>query len=144
MDHRYIEFVTNHWMLFIALIAITFFLIQDIIESALQKFEALSPKLTVAKMNQEGSVIIDIRDEHEYKKGHIVNAINLPLSKFDENIEKISSYRKSPVIVVCQTGSRSVTACKKLIKAGFEEVYNISGGMQSWEDNKLPIKSSKN
>ncbi len=140
---RYIEFATNHWMLFVALIAITFFLIQDIIESALQKFEALSPSLAVAKMNQEDAIVIDIREEHEYRKGHIVDTINLPLSKFDENIKKISKHKNSPVIVVCQTGTRSITACKKLVKEGFEKVYNITGGMQSWEDNKLPIKVSK-
>ncbi|MDO9238905.1 MAG: rhodanese-like domain-containing protein [Methylicorpusculum sp.] len=45
--------------------------------------------------------------------------------------------------MVCQTGTRSVPACRTLTKAGFTDIYTITGGMQSWEDNKLPIKAGK-
>ncbi len=140
---RYIEFVTNHWLLFIALMVVTFLLLQEFFESALRKFEMISPILVVAKMNNEDPVIIDVREANEFKTGHIEGAINTPLSNFDKELEKLSKYKLKPVIVVCQTGTRSTTACKKLTSMGFEKVFSMIGGMQSWEENKYPITKSK-
>jgi rhodanese-related sulfurtransferase len=140
---RYIEFVTNHWILFIALVAVTFFLIQDLLESVLQKFESISPMLAVAKMNSADIVIIDVREIDEFVKGHIENAKNIPASKFSDKIAELEKYKNSPILVVCQTGTRSTQACRQLIKAGFENIFHMKGGMQSWEDNKLPISKVK-
>jgi rhodanese-related sulfurtransferase len=94
-------------------------------------------------MNSEDTVIVDVREEHEYNKGHIEDAINVPFGKFDENVKKLEAYKKSPLIVVCQTGTRSIPASKKLCKLGFGKVFNLTGGMQAWEDSKLPIKVKK-
>ena len=96
--------------------------------------------IAVTKMNSDETVIVDVREPHEYIKGHIENSINMPLAKFDEQLHTLDSYKQSPIIIVCQSGTRSVPACKTLTKSGFEHVFNITGGMQSWEDNKLPIK----
>ncbi len=140
---RYIEFVTNHWLLFIALLVVTFLLLQELFESALRKFEMISPILVVAKMNNEDPVIIDVREANEFKTGHIEGAINKPLSNIDKEIEKLSKYKHKPIIVVCQTGTRSTTACKKLTSAGFDKVSSMIGGMQAWEESKYPITKSK-
>ena len=142
---RFIEFVLNHYLLTLALTVVTFLLIQDLFESAFNKFKSLSPMLAVAKMNSNDALIIDVREPHEFIKGHIENAINTPLSKLADRLNQFNQQKDIPVIVVCQTGSRSVPACKTLIKSGFNDVYNITGGMQAWEDSKLPIKiTSKN
>ena len=142
---QYIEFISNHYLLSLALIVVTYLLLQELIESTFNKFEGLSPMLAVTKMNSADTIIVDVRDPHEYIKGHIENSINLPLGKFSETLSSLEKYKKNPVIVVCQTGTRSTPACKTLAKADFEQIFNITGGMQSWEDNKLPIKvTSKN
>ena len=142
---QYIEFISNHYLLSLALIVVTYLLCQELIESTFNKFEGLSPLLAVTKMNSADTIIVDVRDPHEYIKGHIENSINLPLGKFSEKISTLEKNKNQPIIVVCQTGTRSVPACKTLSKAGFEQVFNITGGMQSWEDSKLPIKvTSKN
>ena len=142
---QYIEFISNHYLLSLALLVVTYLLFQDLIENSLNKFNGLSPLLAVTKMNSADTVIVDVRDPHEYIKGHIENSINLPLGKFSEKISTLEKNKNQAIIVVCQTGTRSVPACKTLGKAGFEQVFNITGGMQSWEDSKLPIKvTSKN
>jgi len=142
---QYIEFISNHYLLSLALIVVTYLLLQDLAENAFKKFEPLSPLLAVTKMNSDDTVIVDVRDTHEYIKGHIKNSINLPLGKFSETLGSLEQYKKQPIIVVCQSGTRSVPACKTLTKADFEQVFNIIGGMQSWEDNKLPMQiTSKN
>jgi len=142
---QYIEFISNHYLLSLGLLVVTYLLFQDLIESSLNKFNGLSPLLAVTKMNSADTIIVDVRDPHEYIKGHIENSTNLPLGKFSETISTLEKNKSQPIIVVCQTGTRSVPACKTLSKAGFEQVFNITGGMQSWEDSKLPIKvTSKN
>ena len=139
---RYIEFATNHWMLFIALVVVSFFLIQELLGSLWQKFESISPILAVTQMNTEDTVVVDVSDPHEYAKGHIKDSINLPFGKFDDSIGGLDKYKDTPMIVTCQTGTRSTPACKKLTKSGFNKIFNLTGGMQSWEENKLPLKKS--
>ena len=136
---RYIEFATNHWMLVIALGVVTVLLLQDLIESALQNFESVSPTLAVALMNNDGIVVLDVREENEFAKEHIENSINTPLGKLDDQAKNLQQYQNSSVIVVCQTGSRSAPACRKLSKLGFTKLHNLSGGIRSWEENKLPL-----
>ena len=142
---RLIEFVLHHYILTLALAVVTYLLIQDLLESAFNKFSSLSPMLAVAKMNSADITIIDVREPHEYIKGHIENSVNIPLGKLDDHLTQLADKKNSPLIVVCQSGTRSVPACKTLSKSGFTEIYNITGGMQSWEDSKLPVRiTSKN
>lgn len=142
---QYLEFISNHYLLSLALVVVSYLLLQDFFESAFKKYESLSPLIAVTKMNSDDTVIIDVREPHEYLKGHIENSINLPISKFSEQLNTLEKYKTQPIILVCQNGSSSTTACKDLAKANFEHIFNITGGMQSWEDNKFPIKkTSKN
>ncbi len=136
----YIEFISNHYLLSLGLVVVTYLLLQDLAESTFNKYSGLSPLLAVTKMNSADTVIIDVRDPHEYIGGHIENSINIPLQKVSEKLDTLDKYKEQPIIVVCKTGTRSVPACKTLTKANFQHVFNIIGGMQSWEDNKLPIK----
>lgn len=142
---QYIEFITNHYLLSLGLATVTFLLLQDLFDNSFNKFSSISPMIAVTKMNSDEITIIDVREPHEYIKGHIENAINIPLGKFDEQLATLEQYKKNTIIVTCQSGSRSTPACKSLTKSNFENVFSITGGMQSWEDNKLPIKkTSKN
>ncbi len=136
---QYIEFISNHYLLALAWVAVTFLLIQDLIENSFSKFSSISPMLVVTKMNSDDTQIVDIRDYLEFKKGHIEDAINIPLTSIEDKVATLAPYKNQSVIVVCQNGARSAAGCKALIKAGFEKVFNITGGMQSWEDSKLPI-----
>ena len=140
---QYIEFASNHWMLVVAFLAVTFFLIQDIIEAGVRKYQTISPMLTVTKLNTGTPIIVDVREEGEYKKGHIADAIHIPLASIENQIKKIELYKQDDVIVVCHTGTRSASACSNLVKQGFENIFLMTGGMQSWEENKLPIVSNK-
>ncbi len=140
---QYIEFATNHYLLSFSLVCVIFLLIQDLISNSFNKFESVSPLIAVTKMNDDKTVVLDVREPNEFTKSHIENAINIPLGKLEEKLSTLEKYKNTPLIVACQTGARSVPACKTLVKAGFEQIFNMQGGMQSWEDNKLPIKISK-
>ncbi len=139
---QYIEFATNHYLLSFSWVCVLFLLIQDLLSNSFNKFESVSPLIAVTKMNDGNTFVLDVREPHEFGKSHIENALNVPLGKLEEQLGTLEKHKSHPLIVICQTGARSVSACKTLSKAGFNSVFNMLGGMQSWEDNKLPIKVS--
>ena len=140
---RYLEFILNHYILSLALAVVTFLLIQELFETAFKKFSALSPLLAVAKMNDSDTLVIDVREPEEFLKGHIENAINTPLGNLPTHLTKLETHKNKTVLIACQTSTRAASAARLLTKAGFDQVFVISGGMQAWEnDYKLPIKSA--
>lgn len=140
---RYLEFILNHYILSLALAVVTFLLIQEFFDTAFKKFSHISPLEAVAKMNASDNdlLILDVREPTEFTQGHIETSVNTPLGKLDEQLPKLEAYKNKPVLISCQTGTRSASAGKLLTKAGFTQVFVITGGMQSWEsDYKYPIK----
>jgi rhodanese-related sulfurtransferase len=73
-----------------------------------------------------GAVIIDVRNPHEFKQGHIQGSKNIPVNEIRSKLEMIRKWNK-PVITVCLSGGRSAAAKSVLTSAGIE-AYN--GG--SW------------
>lgn len=133
---RYIEFILNHYILSLALAVVTYMLIQELVDSAFKKYTALSPQQAVVKMNDDSLVIIDVREPHEFVESHIEQATNIALSKFDESLTNLERNKTKPIIIVCQNGTRSAAAAKKLTKAGFEKVSVLIGGMDSWRSEE--------
>lgn len=70
-------------------------------------------------------VIIDVREPHEFKRGHLVNAINIPMSEFRQRLNEIPKDKN--VYLHCRSGQRSYNVCKALGHLGYDKVYNISG-----------------
>lgn len=139
---RYIEFITNHWMLFIALLVVTYLLIQELFDNVFKRYKSLAPTEAVTQLNTTETIIIDVSETKDYRKGHITDAINIPSAKLDKSLGPIEKYKDSPILVLCQTGARSAPACKQLYKLGYRQVINLIGGLQAWEDQKLPIDRS--
>jgi len=140
---RYLEFILNHYILSLALAVVTYLLIQELFDTAVKKFSAVSPLLAVAKMNESDTIVIDVREPEEFLKSHIENAISTPLGNLPAHLSKLEAHKNKPILIACQNGTRSASAAKILTKAGFEQVFVITGGMQAWEDDyKLPIKSA--
>ena len=91
-------------------------------------------------INHKNALVLDVREESEYKAGHVLNAKLIPLGKLNERIGELEKYRDKPVVVVCRSGARSANACALLGKLGFSEVYNLAGGMTAWQKGNLPVK----
>ncbi|MGB4498236.1 MAG: rhodanese-like domain-containing protein [Methylococcaceae bacterium] len=143
---RYIEFILNHYLLSLAMAVVIFLLIQEFFDTAFKRFDSISPLLAVPKIDDEKTVVIDVRESPDFIQSHIEKAINAPLSKLAEQLPSLQKYQKNLLIVTCQTGTRAAAAAKLLTKSGFENVLVLTGGMDAWRDEyKLPIKiTSKN
>lgn len=91
-------------------------------------------------INHKDALVLDVREESEYKSGHVLNSKLIPLGKLHERIGELEKYRDKPVVVMCRSGVRSANACAMLGKQGFAEVYNLAGGMIAWQKANLPVK----
>lgn len=83
--------------------------------------------------------IIDVRTPDEYSKGHLENAVNIDWngSNFDKSIESLD--KTKPVFIYCLSGNRSSAAASKMRSKGFEEVYELKGGIMKWRGANLPL-----
>ncbi len=140
---RLFEFIGNHWIMVAATVIVAILLLQDLIETLMRKHKLVTPAAAVALMNNEDSVVIDVRELHEFSEGHIENAQHIPLGKIEERLYELEAHKSAPVIVTCQSGTRAPQACGKLTKAGFAQVYELQGGMVAWEEQKLPISKKR-
>jgi thioredoxin 1 len=103
----------------------------------------LTPSEFKAKLNQTESVtLIDVRTEDEFNKGHLDNALNFDWN--GENFEtQISTLDKTkPVFVYCLSGGRSSSAVDKMRSSGFQEIYELKGGILKWRAENLPESST--
>jgi rhodanese-related sulfurtransferase len=89
-------------------------------------------------INREDAVVIDVRETGEWSAGHIPNARHIALGQLDKRVGELEKLKNKPVIVCCASGNRSSSACGSLKKAGFERVFNLSGGIRAWSDAGLP------
>jgi len=83
------------------------------------------PVYKVRELVENNAVIIDVRERHEYEAGHLINAINIPLSELRERVSEIP--KDVPVYLHCRSSQRSYYAIMALQNMGFKNLYNISG-----------------
>lgn len=91
-------------------------------------------------INHKNAVVLDVREDGEYKHGHILNSMHIPLGKLNERIGELEKHKEQPVVVVCRTGNRSAGACATLGKSGFGQAYNLTGGILAWQKANLPLR----
>src|SRR5579885_224413 len=89
-------------------------------------------------MGQPGTVLIDVREPDEWRQGHIPEAIGISRGFLELRIEEKVPDRKTPIIVQCASGTRSLLAARTLRELGYENVYNLTGGFNAWKDRGLP------
>ncbi|MQR00298.1 rhodanese-like domain-containing protein [Glaciimonas soli] len=94
-------------------------------------------------INQGKSLVLDVRDADSFAAAHLLDAKNIPLKDLAQRLVEIDKFKAKNVIVVCQTGVQSAKATSQLSAAGFEQVYNLEGGMAAWQTQGLPTISKE-
>jgi len=140
---KLLNFVYDQWMLFLALVVIIGLLLRTWISPKLTGAKEVGAQDAVRLLNQDNSIAVDVRLENEFKKGHVPNAIHIPLGSLDSRVRELEKYKENgTVILCCQTGQRSSSASQVLRKHGFSSVFNMAGGLNAWENANLPIERS--
>jgi rhodanese-related sulfurtransferase len=134
------EFVTNNLILFAALIGVLVMLVKAELDHQANKGLVVSPAAAIRLMNNEDdALIIDIRAEADYKKGHIKGAKNIPLTNMTAGLDKYTTYKNKSVLIYCNSGNSATRAIKLLKAAGFDKVNNLDGGIAAWKEANMPL-----
>ena len=86
-------------------------------------------------IREKTCILVDVREPHEFKGGHIPGALNHPLSAF--NPANIAQGK--PVVLICQAGGRSARALRHAMSAGRQDVRHYPGGMSGWRARGGPV-----
>ena len=87
------------------------------------------------KLDKGGVSVLDVREPHEYEVANI-GARLIPLGELPERLIELD--QNETLAVHCKTGGRSARAVKLLREAGFENVYNVRGGITAWSEEIDP------
>lgn len=90
-------------------------------------------------MNKQGALLLDVREPDEYSALHVPDAKLIPLGQLSSRLPEIATYKDKPIVVMCRSGRRSAQAVSLLKEAGYTQVSNVKGGIQSWESEGLEV-----
>ncbi len=92
------------------------------------------------KLATNGLQVLDVRDDEEWDEGHIAGAHFMPYTHlvpqltFPAQLDQLPLQKEQSVAVTCATGKRSSTAISILLQNGYKRLYNVTGGMEAWEN----------
>lgn len=122
------------WLVLVIMIIVITIKIQ------LSPIKQISPQELTFLVNKESGVVLDIRADKDFKKGHIIDAVHFSIEKANKNdFISLEKYKQVPIIVVCSAGISASKVASQLLKAGFERVNILKGGMNSWQSAGLPV-----
>ncbi len=88
-----------------------------------------------------GPFVVDVREFDEFRGGHIPEAVNMPLQEMSDYAAHLPEDREKPILVVCETGTRSLSGALFLTSLGYRDVRSITGGTQGWLVGGFPIST---
>jgi rhodanese-related sulfurtransferase len=99
----------------------------------------LSPVEVLARWPQtaESTVtLLDVREAEELEVARLAHAVHIPMREVPQRLVELD--RSRPVIVMCHTGRRSGVVAQYLLDNGFENVFNLAGGIEAWSQQVDP------
>ena len=94
-----------------------------------------------ARLIASGITLVDVRDDDEFAKERIEQAVHAPLSALSEgDFSRVPSDRSAPVLTVCARGKRSLYGLLLLKARGYRDVKSVAGGLNAWIEAGLPTE----
>jgi rhodanese-related sulfurtransferase len=107
-----------------------------------QRSRGATPEITVDELDrllrEDGAGLVDVREEWEYRRGRVPGALNVPLSQFAARAATLPRDRR--ILVICESGHRSLAATEFLIQSGFEGAASVKGGTSAWARSQRPLE----
>lgn len=94
-------------------------------------YQKISPEKAKYMMEHEVVQIVDVRHEEEYREGHIPGAVLVTNETIGDTLPEELPDKKAVLLVYCRSGVRSKQASQKLVRLGYENVYDF-GGIINW------------
>jgi len=137
-----IDFIANNWHLFAALVVISLLIGFDTVRRGGGGGSQVSAVQLPQFINHENAVVVDVCEAEEFSRGHIPNAINIPLKELKNQLGQLEKFKakERPIVLSCQSGQRAGRAATLLRKNEFKRVYVLGGGLAPWEKENLPLE----
>jgi rhodanese-related sulfurtransferase len=132
-------FFANHTLLCVGLIGVTIALIGNELSRFTRGYRTIGPAQLTGLINRENALVVDVSASGDFEKGHVIGSRNVVMSQFDPENKDLAKVRELPLALVCRNGTTSATAAKRLVKAGFKNVYWLDGGVAAWQSADMPL-----
>ncbi len=142
MDHlaQYIQL--NPWLVAATAVVLVLVIVFEIRAQG-ETLTTVSPQDAIRLMNR-GAVVIDLRAAEQYAAGHLSGARRLDGEQILKAGDTLKKYKQKPLIVYDESGSLGTSAARQLKRQGFEQAFNLRGGLSAWRADNLPLeKGSK-
>ena len=110
-----------------------------LIDGAVSSIRQIEPRELSAMRGDHAPVVIDVRNDNEWRAGHVPAAVHIPLGRLTERLAELP--QGQPLVMQCGAGARSAIAASVLTRAGVPDVSNLVGGYNAWVDAGLPTTS---
>jgi len=90
--------------------------------------------------NGEKLILVDTREDNEWARGHLPEAIHLSKGTIERDIEQTIPDKDAPIVCYCGGGFRSALVCDNLQKMGYTNAVSMDGGFRGWAGRGLPVK----
>ena len=111
---------------------------QKLVAEAKQHITEISPAEARKQADDGEAMLIDVREEGDWREGHAKGAKHLSRGVIELEIEEQIPDVKTPIICYCGGGSRSALVTESLQKMGYENVRSMAGGLRAWKEEGLP------
>ncbi len=132
------EHIVNHPLLAAGLVALLVAVVLFELRQRTRGQVQVGPADAVRLINA-GAIVVDVRRNEDFQKGHIVNARNIEIGQISADHAALKKQKNKVLITVCDNGIVSNRAAALLRKAGFEKVFSLKGGLNSWRAENLPL-----
>lgn len=138
------QFIGRNTILCIAWVVIFAAVLYTTFKGLASKVKVITRGEATRLINKEEGIVVDLRQRDDFRKGHIVDSLNvLPTEIKANNFGELDKHKAKPVIVADATGMQSQESANLLIKAGFEQVYLLKDGIAGWRGENLPLVRGK-
>jgi rhodanese-related sulfurtransferase len=113
---------------------------QKLVAEAKKNIREISPSEARAESERGDAILIDVREESDWKEGHAKGARHLTRGEVELEIEDAVPNLNQPIICYCGGGSRSALVAESLQRMGYKNVRSIRGGFRQWKGTGLPTE----
>ena len=137
------DFIIDNIILVVLALGSAGVLVWPSISKRINKVSELSALEVVQVMNRGKTVIVDMRLEAEFKKGHLIGSKNIPEGSLDERIGELEKFKTKNLVLVGSSNAKAVTSLMILRKKGFADINILSGGLNAWQQANLPMEKTE-
>jgi rhodanese-related sulfurtransferase len=138
--HKLPQFVGNHVALSALFVILLVALLVIQARLLFSKIKELSPAGLTALINRDNPLLIDLSALADFQKMHLPGARHVTMSQFDPEKKELAQAKALPVVLMDKDGrGNAAKAAQRLLKAGFENVHTLAGGVLAWHAAQLPV-----